>query len=124
MTPTVRPLSRCAAVLASACLIAGCGTASSTAGPGTTPTTTTPSTGTTTLSKAASVAACHRVIASSPGLTASEKAKVATLCDKAATENPVQVREAAAQICAELVNGSKIPAGTAKSQALAACKAA
>jgi hypothetical protein len=64
------------------------------------------------------------VIASSPGLTASEKTKIDTLCEKAATENPVQVREAAAEICEELVNGSQLPAGTAKSQALAACKAA
>jgi hypothetical protein len=121
----------CVAAGATAGLLAGCGSGGSTAVPPTTPATTpaTHTTATTTVTppkhaSPATIAKCRAVVAERTGLTATVKAQLAELCEKAATENPVQLRATAAEVCAELVNNSQLPAGPDKTEALAACKAA
>jgi hypothetical protein len=126
----IRPLIAVAAVA----VIAGCGSGGSTAGPQTTsaPTTSSPSTGATSVRTttspsahaAAGIAQCRRVVEARPGLSTTVKGQLDELCQKAASENPIQVRQSAEQVCVDLVNSSTIPAGVSKSQALAACKTA
>jgi hypothetical protein len=119
--------------VAAVAVIAGCGSGGSTAGPQTTsaPTTSSPSTGATSIRTttpsahaAAGIAQCRRVVEARPGLSTTVKGQLDELCQKAASENPIAVRQSAEQVCVDLVNSSTIPAGVSKSQALAACKTA
>jgi hypothetical protein len=123
-----------AAALASALLVAGCG---SSGGSNATPPTTTPNATTPIVTTpagsgakapvhatAAEVAKCREVVAARAGLSASVKAQLDVLCKKASSESPVEVREAAAEVCETLVMNSGLPAGTDRSEALAACKTA
>jgi hypothetical protein len=118
------------AAVAAAGLVAGCGGGSATAGPQpppTTPTTSAPSGtagGRPAHPSAATIASCRSAAASRTGFSAKLKSQLAELCEKATTENPVQLRATAAALCTELVNSSGLPAGAEKSEALAACKAA
>jgi hypothetical protein len=119
------------AVVAAAGLVAGCGSGSSTAGPQAAPTTPTTSAPSGTAGggppghpTAATIANCRSAVAARTGFSATLKTQLAELCEKAATENPVQLRATAAAVCTELVNSSALPAGAEKNQALAACKAA
>ncbi len=131
-------------------LIAGCGSSGSTSASNSTPAqvsvtqpaTTTASTGTTSTSPtttstntpsvptsipttaagvAEAVAVCKSVIQRDPTLSASLKAKVEGICNKAASGNLAGARAAAKEVCAEVINASPIPA-VAKEAALAACK--
>jgi hypothetical protein len=105
--------------------------ASTTASTGTTstsPTTTSTSTPsvptsipTTAAGVAEAVAVCKSVIQRDPTLSASLKAKVEGICNKAASGNLAGARAAAKEVCAEVINASPIPA-VAKSEALAACQ--
>jgi hypothetical protein len=70
---------------------------------------------------AEAVAACKSVIQRDPTLSASLKAKVEGICNKAASGNLAGARAAAKEVCAEVINASPIPAA-AKEEALAACK--
>jgi hypothetical protein len=133
-------------------LIAGCGSSNSTSSSSSTPAqvisvtqpaTTTASTGTTPTSPtststntpsvptsipttaagvAQAVAVCKSIIQREPTLSASLKAKVEGICNKAANGNLAGARAAGKEVCAEVINASPIPAA-AKAQALAACKA-
>jgi hypothetical protein len=136
-----------AVVFIGSVLIAGCGSSSSSttssqssspAATSTTTSSTPPSTGTTgtsgtpsTIPNPASsagladaVAECRSVIKEAPTLSASTKAKVEGICNKAADGDLAGARAAAKEVCEEVINASPIPAGAVKEHALAACKAA
>ena len=122
------------AVLLCGALIAGCGssssssTAASTASTGGTPASTSPSSTTASplhlsgAQLAQAVAVCKQQIQSQSTLPAGAKGKLEAVCEKAARGDTGAVKQAAREICEEVVNNSKIPAGAAKEQALTACK--
>jgi hypothetical protein len=130
-------------LLACAALIAGCGSSSSTTSSqstssaasstpaATTSSTSSPtqsaptSTGTPTNSATiqAAIAACKQTIAAESTLPAGAKAKLEAVCGKAAKGDTAAVKQAAREVCEEVINKSPIPAGASKEQALASCKA-
>jgi hypothetical protein len=146
---TAKRSTNLAAALACAVLLAGCGssgssttgttttTSSTAAAQGTTSSGTTATTGTSTSAStptpASSTAApnpavvaqyadvCKAIIKSAPTLSATVKAKVESICDKAAKGDEAGARAAAKEVCVEVINASPIPA-VAKQKALAACK--
>lgn len=68
------------------------------------------------------VAQCQSVIHRAPTLSASVRAKVEAICNKAASGDLAGARAAAKEVCVEVINASPIPA-VAKQQALASCNA-
>ncbi len=68
---------------------------------------------------AEAVAACKSSIEAAPTLTADEKSKLTSICQKAANGDESGVKQAAYQVCQEIVKSS-VPA-SAQSTALAAC---
>jgi hypothetical protein len=103
----------------------GASTSSSPAPAATTSTSaSTPSTATPTPSTAAgvaeAVAVCKSIIQREPTLQTSVKAKVESICNKAAGGDLAGARAAAKEVCAEVINAAPIPS-QAKAQALAAC---
>ncbi len=75
---------------------------------------------------AQAVAACKASINSASTLPASDKSKLTSLCDKAASGNVSGVKQIAAEVCKDIVNAdvpSSAPSSI-KDQALAACKKA
>jgi hypothetical protein len=130
--------------LAAAVILAGCGSSSSTSSsqstsvatpssaggastssspaPAATTSTSasTPSTATPTPSTAEAVAVCKSIIQREPTLQASVKAKVESICNKAAGGDLAGARAAAKEVCAAVINAAPIPS-QAKAQALAAC---
>ncbi len=127
------PLLVVALVLAA--ILGGCGSSSSTTtstastaatpaststGSTSTGTTSTPLTG---VSAAEAIELCKKTIQSQTTLPASSKSKLEAVCDKAAKGDSTAVKKAAQEVCEEVVNTSPIPSGSAKEQALAACKA-
>jgi hypothetical protein len=70
----------------------------------------------------AAVAACKQGIQSQPTLPAGAKTKLEAVCEKAAKGDTNAVKQAAQEVCEEVINNSAVPAGSAKEQALAACK--
>jgi predicted lipid-binding transport protein (Tim44 family) len=134
-----RHLTWLAMTLTSGVLLAGCGgggsstttshssstPATSTATPA--PTSSTPATGAGAASGAAiqrAVAACKRTIQAEPSLSARAKSKLEAICGKAAKGDAAAVRKAAQEVCAEVINGSALPAGPERERAVAACKSA
>lgn len=117
-------------VLVGGVLIAGCGSSSSSSSKSTPAPTTSSSTSSSSQSGGASnpavaeaVARCKQGVQAAPTLSSSTKGKLEGICDKAANGDPEEVRKAAQEVCTEVVNASPLPAGSAKEQALAACKA-
>jgi hypothetical protein len=118
-------------VLASGVLVAGCGSSSSSSSSssnqsGSTSSTPAASTASSTTTPsgpgvAQAVAACKSVVQKASTLSASVKAKIEGICDKAPTD-PSAARTAAREVCVEVVNSSPIPSGAIKEKALAACK--
>jgi hypothetical protein len=90
----------------------------------TTPTSSTSSTGSpsSNLSVAQYAAICKSIIEREPGLSASVKSKVESICNKAASGDLAGARAAAKEVCVEVINASPIPA-VAKQKALEGCKA-
>lgn len=109
-------------VLASAALLSACGSSGASSG-SSGPTATGGSGKPSTLASPAAVARCKQTVAARVGLTASVKKQLTTLCQQAAHESPVAVREAAAKICESVIAHSAL-SGDPRTQALAACKAA
>ncbi len=121
-----------AATLAGAALLAGCGGSSSSS---TTTTSSTPSTAATTTSTtttgagaassavgAQAVAACKKAVQADAALSASEKGKLESICEHAASGSASAVHQTESELCTDIASSSKLPAA-AKEQALAACKA-
>ncbi len=123
------PLLVVALVLAA--ILGGCGsssntttsTASTAASPTSTSTGTSSTPALTGASAAQAVELCKKEIQAQATLPASSKAKLEAVCDKAASGDQAAVKKAAQEVCEEVVNSAQIPAGAAKEQALAACKA-
>ncbi len=123
-----------AVALAGGVLVAGCGSSSTS----TSTTTTSQSTSTAVATTASSgtavpavannpavqeaVAACKHGVQSASGLSSSSKAKIESICDKAANGDANAAKEAARELCIEIVNASPVPSGSIKEQAIAACK--
>jgi len=70
---------------------------------------------------AEAVAICKSVIQREPTLSASVKAKVEGICDKAAHGDLAAARAAGKEVCKEVLKAAPIP-GPAKAQAIAACE--
>jgi hypothetical protein len=120
-----------ALALAGGVLVAGCGSSS------TSTTTTSQSTTTAAATTAGgstvpavannpavqeAVAACKHGVQSASGLSSNTKAKIEGICDKAASGDENAAKEAARELCIEIVNASPVPSGSIKEQAIAACK--
>jgi NAD(P)H-hydrate repair Nnr-like enzyme with NAD(P)H-hydrate dehydratase domain len=126
-----RPVTWLAVLLLGGALLAGCGSSSTTTSQSTsTPAATTAgsSSGTTaTPGGAAAIAtpqaveACKHAIQAQQSLPASSKSKLEAVCARAATGDTAAVKQAAREVCEEVVNRSPVPA-FAKEQAIAACK--
>jgi len=72
---------------------------------------------------AVAVTECKSIIQRAPTLSASTKAKVEGICNKAASGDLVGARAAAKEVCVEVIKALAGPTGPAKEQALASCKA-
>jgi hypothetical protein len=136
-----------AVTLAGAGFVAGCGssdksisngktaaaptTSSSSAATSTSPPATTGSTGSTgatapgatTPSARKSATACVKAIEKRTSLSASAKAKLAGICERATSTDVSTRRKAAHEACFAIVNGLHMPAGVARERALAICRA-
>jgi hypothetical protein len=123
-------------VLAGGAVLVGCGGggSSSTASSQTSSTpaaTSTPSSSTPTTSTGAggvsvqqALASCRSLVKRAATLPANLKIKVEGICNKAANGDVAGARAAAKEVCVEVINSYPIPSGTAKEQALAACRKA
>ena len=133
---TRRPYLQLAVLLAALLVVAGCGSSSkktsstggaSTTAPSTTAPTTTSAPSTTSTPPGGAVggqkavAACKSSIDRSPQLTSSDKAELKKVCAKAASGDVQAARKAAADVCVKVAERA-IPAGSARDQAVAACK--
>ena len=67
------------------------------------------------------MAVCKQQIHAQSTLPVGAKGKLEAVCEKAAKGDTGAVKQAAKEICEEVVSSSKVPAGAAKEQALAAC---
>ena len=68
------------------------------------------------------MAACKQAIQAQTTLPKGAKEKLEGVCAKAAKGDQAAVKKAAQEVCEEVINKSVIPAGSAKEQALSACK--
>ncbi len=123
-----RRSTRLAGVLLCGALVAGCGgsggsTAStqSTTAASSTATSGAPSLSGSKLTQA--VAACKQQIKAQTTLPAGAKSKLEAVCEKAAEGDSAAVKQAAQEVCEEVVSDAKVPAGVARDEALAGCKA-
>jgi acyl-CoA synthetase (NDP forming) len=124
-------------------LLAGCGSSSSTTSssqststpaaasstpvstPATTPTTSTaPSTAPSVppADLQAAVTACKQTIQAQKTLSAGAKSKLEAVCGKAAKGDTAAVKQAAREVCEEVIKTSPVPPGPARERALASCK--
>jgi hypothetical protein len=67
------------------------------------------------------VAACKQSIQAQPTISASAKTKLEGICAKAGGDRAA-LHRVAQEVCVELVNASRVPAGASKERALAVCK--
>jgi len=67
------------------------------------------------------VAECHHLIETQKALSSTAKAKLSEACDKAGKGDTQAVKQAAREVCEEVVTKTPLPAST-KETALAACK--
>jgi ABC-type phosphate transport system substrate-binding protein len=68
------------------------------------------------------VAACKHGVQAASGLSSSTKAKIENICNKASDGDLTAAREAARELCIEVINASPIPSGSIKEQAINRCK--
>ncbi len=68
------------------------------------------------------VAACKHGVQSATDLSSSTKAKIENICNKASDGNLTAAREAARELCIEIVNASPLPSGSIKEAAIKQCK--
>jgi hypothetical protein len=67
------------------------------------------------------VASCKQSVSNAPKLSSSVKSKLDKICEKAGSGDADAVRKASKEVCVQIVKESA-PAGSARDQALAACK--
>jgi len=104
-----------AVILAGATLVAGCGSSSSNTSQSVS------TSNETSVAGSEDVATCKHTIQSQKGLSATDKAKLEQICDRAASGNPATMQQVAHEACVELVNDSQVPKGVSKQEALAIC---
>jgi hypothetical protein len=121
----MRPLSTCLSALAIGALIAGCG-GSSTSSQTVSATPPTGASGaaanTGGLDKQQAVAICRQAIRLAPYLSATDKATLEGVCDKGASGDTEQARNAFREVCAEVIRTSPVSA-KAKEEGLIGCNA-
>jgi len=100
-------------------LLAGCGSSSTSSQSSTSGQTSTAAG--TSVAGQQDVAGCKHGIQSQSELSASAKARLEKICEKAANGNPATLQQVAHEACVELVNASHVPAGISKEEALAIC---
>lgn len=110
--------------LSAGVLLAGCGSSSSTTSQSTpaatTPATTTPSSsGAYGSAGVAAATACKQAVHAQPTLAASTKTRLESICEKAASGKPEDVKKVEGEICEEVVK--TVPAAV-REQARASCK--
>jgi hypothetical protein len=134
-------------LLACTALAAGCGSSSttttttvgsvtatapavSTAATATTPktspapqTSTAPSTGSDNAAVQQYLATCKAISKRDSSLSATVKAKIESVCDKASHGDVAAAKAAAREVCVEVINAEAVPAGPLKEKAVAACNA-
>jgi hypothetical protein len=66
------------------------------------------------------VAACKSSINAAPTLNATEKSQLDALCTQAANGNAAGIQKATAKVCVEIIKDT-VPAGSAQTEAEAAC---
>ena len=66
------------------------------------------------------MAACKASVQAAPTLSTDVKNKLTAICDKASKGDETGVRQAAYQVCQEIVKAT-VPAGSAQTTALNAC---
>jgi hypothetical protein len=104
--------------LAATVVLAGCGgggSSSSSTKTAATPSTTVPAN----LKQA--VSECHHLVETQKALSATAKEKLSAACDKAGQGDTQAVKDAAREVCEEVVGKTSLPA-SAKETALKACK--
>jgi hypothetical protein len=135
-----RPSARLALPLVVSALLAGCGgsssattsssqtsstpAATSTAATSTATTgaSTTPGGSAAALGTPRAVAECKRAIKAAPTLPAKAKVKLEAACERAAHGDLAAVKQAAREVCQEVINSSPVPNGPEKAKALSACQ--
>jgi len=105
-----------AVAISGAALLAGCGSSSKSS-----TSTGQSATAETSVVGEQAVAACKKSIQAQKTLSASDRAKLEKICDKAANGNPATMQQVAHEACVELVNDSHLPAGVSRQEALAIC---
>jgi len=115
MTRRLRPLPLLA--VAGVLVLAGCG------GGGSSSSTTSTSTGTGTVpaNLQRAVTECHQLIEQQQKLSATAKEKLSRACDKAGEGDSQAVKQAAREVCEEVVEKAPLPASS-KETALKSCR--
>jgi len=67
------------------------------------------------------VAVCKAAVHAQPTLSSSTRAKLEESCEKAAAGGQSALDRVAREVCAEIINTSKLPAGAARERALTVC---
>jgi hypothetical protein len=67
------------------------------------------------------VSACKGAVHAQPTLSASIKAKLEKSCEKAAAGGQSALQRVAHEVCLEIINSSKVPAGALRERAVATC---
>jgi len=68
------------------------------------------------------VAVCKGAVHAQPTLSASIRVKLEKSCEKAATGGQSALEQVAHEVCLEIINTSKVPAGAPRERALATCR--
>ena len=100
--------------LTAGALMAGCGSSGST--------TTSSQTAVPPVDAQQAVASCEKAVRSQHSISSSSKAQLEAICKKAGGGGQAGLKKVAEEVCIELLDASHVPAGSARDQALAACK--
>ena len=107
-------------LIAAASLLAGCGSTSSSGS--TTALTSAPVVPATGAAASQTAALCKHIVTQAVLNNAAAKSKTEALCEKLANGDAAGVKQAAGEICDAVLKASPLPEGSAKQQALAACR--
>jgi hypothetical protein len=107
--------------VAGAMALTGCGGGGSSATTRSTPATASTSAGGVPANLQKAVAECHHLIEGQKALSATAKEKLSSACDKAASGDTQAVKQAAREVCEEVIQKTALPT-SAKQTGLAACR--